>query len=154
MKVIGEELKASREESGLSLEEVAGDLKVSTADIENIETGNQEAFEDVYFLKKLIYDYAKYLGLNYEELIDEFNEFIFEYTSRIPVAAIEKISKEKEKEEDKKPALSPYTIKNRKNKKRLILIIASILLIVGIAVTLIVINNNNQKNSSAIAALI
>ena len=39
---------------------------------------------------------------------EEFNEFMFTYTSRIPVAAIEKISKEKEKEEDNNEYILRY----------------------------------------------
>jgi cytoskeletal protein RodZ len=156
MKIIGEKLKSSREESGLSQKEVAEDLKVSVADIENVEVGNQKAFPDIFLFKKLIYDYAKYLGMNYEELMEEFNEYMFEYTSRIPVAAIEKISKERELAEQSKPALSPYTIMNRKNKRRnIIIIVLSILLVISLATTIIVIRNNRQNNnSSTLAALI
>jgi cytoskeletal protein RodZ len=156
MKIIGEKLKSSREESGLSQKEVAEDLKASVTDIENVEIGNQKAFSDIFLFKKLIYDYAKYLGMNYEELMEEFNEYMFEYTSRIPVAAIEKISKEKELQEQNKPALSPYTIKNRKNKrKNLIIIVLSILLIASLVTTIVVLGNGRQNNSnSTLAALI
>jgi cytoskeletal protein RodZ len=156
MKIIGEKLKSSREESGLSQKEVAEDLKVTVADIENVEIGNQKAFADIFLFKKLIYDYAKYLGMNYEELMEEFNEYMFEYTSRIPVAAIEKISKEKELAEQSKPALSPYTILNRKNKRRnIIIIVLSILLVASLITTIIVVGNNRQNNSnSTLAALI
>ena len=69
MKVIGEKLKTSREEKGLSLEEVSEDLKIKVEDLKNIELGNKDSFQDIYFLKKAIYDYAKYLGLDYEQLI-------------------------------------------------------------------------------------
>ena len=48
MKDIGEKLKASREESGLSLEEVSEDLRISVSDIKNIEQGNKDAFLDNY----------------------------------------------------------------------------------------------------------
>lgn len=156
MKIIGEKLKSSREESGLSQKEVAEDLKVAVTDIENVEIGNQKAFADIFLFKKLIYDYAKYLGMNYEELMEEFNEYMFEYTSRIPVAAIEKISKEKELQEQSKPALSPYTILNKKNKRRnIIIIVLSILLVASLVTTIIVVRNNRQNNSnSTLAALI
>ena len=97
MEVIGEKLKASREEKGLSLEEVAEDLKMPISDLSNIEKGDRKAFADIYILKKGIYDYAKYLGLDYESLIEEFNEYVFEYTSKIPTDVIERISKQKEK---------------------------------------------------------
>ena len=155
MEIIGEKLKTSREEKGLSQEEVAEDLKISIDEINNLEAGNQKAFEDIFLLKKLIYDYAKYLGLDYDDLIEEFNEFMFTYTSRIPVAAIEKFSKEKELEEDKKPALSPYTIKHRKNNKKIIILAAIVVVIISIVIALVIINNNKVRdNNSTLAALI
>ena len=155
MEIIGEKLKTSREEKGLSQEEVAEDLKVSVTDVKNLEEGNQKAFEDIFMLKKLIYDYAKYLGLDYDNLIEEFNEFMFTYTSRIPVAAIEKISKEKEKEEDNKPALSPYTIKHKKNNKKLIIIASIVVVLIALTITFICAKNNQVKdNNSTLAALI
>lgn len=155
MEIIGEKLKASREENGLSQEEVAEDLKVTAKDIENLEKGDQKAFEDIFMLKKLIYDYAKYLGLDYEDLIEEFNEFMFEYTSRIPVAAIEKYSKVKVEEEEKIPALSPYTIRHKKDNRRLIIIIIVLLLAIATVITLITVNNNKtNNNNNTLAALI
>lgn len=155
MKDIGEKLKASREESGLSLEEVSEDLRISVSDIKNIEQGNKDAFLDNYALKKNIYDYAKYLGLDYEELIEEFNEFMFEYTSKIPTDVIERINKQKEKEEANKEALSPYTmpVTKTKSKKKIIFIIVAILLIVALIVIVTIVKNKNEKNDALLAAL-
>ena len=82
MEVIGEKLKTSREEKGLSLDEVSEDLKISVKDLENIESGNRKAFQDVFTLKQYIRDYAKYLGLDYENLVEEFNEFIENFINR------------------------------------------------------------------------
>ena len=82
MKEIGEKLKEARENMGISMEEVAGDLNVNIKQIENIESGNMEAFKDIFYLKYFIRDYAKYLGLNKEDLVDEFNEYLFDYTSK------------------------------------------------------------------------
>ena len=137
MKDIGEKLKASREESGLSLEEVSEDLRISVSDIKNIEQGNKDAFLDNYALKKNIYDYAKYLGLDYEELIEEFNEFMFEKTSKIPVEEIEKKIMEKNKEEAllKSRIASPYTDTSYRYKKKSIaflylLVIALVALVI------------------------
>ena len=46
MKEIGEKLKAARESIGVSVEEVAEDLKLRASQIENIEAGNSDAFKD------------------------------------------------------------------------------------------------------------
>ena len=156
MKVIGEKLKASREEKSLSLEEVSEDIKISVKDLENIEAGNKKAFTDVFELKQNIRDYAKYLGLDYENLVEEFNEYMFEYTSKIPVAAIERISKQKEKEEEEKGAPSPYTIiKRKKVNKKLIIIVSVILLIIISAVAVFTIKEKNKRsNELALSSLI
>ena len=77
MKEIGEALKEARENIGISIEEAANDLKLRPSQIENLEAGNREAFKDVFYLKYFIRDYSKYLGLNYEDMIDEFNEYLF-----------------------------------------------------------------------------
>ena len=48
MKEIGEKLKETREEIGISIDEAAEDLKLRPSQIENIESGNLEAFKDVF----------------------------------------------------------------------------------------------------------
>ena len=73
MKDIGERLKETRESMGITLEEAAEDLKVELTQIQNLEEGNMENFRDVYYLKYLIRDYSKYLGLDKEKLINESN---------------------------------------------------------------------------------
>ena len=100
MKEIGEMLKDSREESGVTIEEAAEDLNYKVSQLEAIESGDFKLFKDIFLLKCMITDYSKYLGLNSEEIIDEFNEYVFESTSKIPLDDIEKASKLKEKEEN------------------------------------------------------
>ena len=78
---IGLKLKEKREENGVSIEEVAEDLKMRPSQIISLEEGKKDDFKDVVFLKYFIRDYAKYLGLDGEELVDEFNEFLFDFTS-------------------------------------------------------------------------
>lgn len=116
MKEIGEQLKNARESIGVSIEEVAEDLKVRPTQVENIEAGNSEAFDDVFYLKYFIRDYAKYLGLNKEDLVDEFNEYLFDYTSRLSLDDIKMAAKEAK---PTKAVKSPYTY----DKKRKIAVI-------------------------------
>lgn len=115
MKEIGQKLKEKREENGVSVEEAAEDLKLRPSQITSVENGNTQAFKDMVFLKYFIRDYAKYLGLDQEEILDEFNEFMFDFTSKIPVAEIEQAKKEKEKEDTSKIS-SPYTTIDKRNK--------------------------------------
>mgnify|MGYP003300322492 CR=1 FL=1 len=98
MTEIGELLKSTREESGVTLEEASNDLEIKALILENIEDGNIGCFKDIFILKEYIYNYAKYLGLEPEKIIDEFNEYLFEYTSKIPLEDIEKAMIEQQKE--------------------------------------------------------
>ena len=76
MNEIGEELQYARESSGVSLNEASKDLNIKVEILENIEDGRTGAFKDIFELKEYISSYAKYLGLNEEELIDEFSMFL------------------------------------------------------------------------------
>ncbi len=132
MKNIGIKLKTKREENGLSVDEVAEDLKMRPSQITSIEEGKLEDFKDVFYLKYFIRDYAKYLGLDGEKILDEFNEYLFDITSKIPVNLIEQAKKEKE---ESNKVSSPYTKEGKSKIKipKLVIIIAAaaILLIVG-----------------------
>ena len=108
MKEIGEKLKEARENIGISIDEAAEDLKVEISQIESVEDGNVEAFSDILNLKYFISDYSKYLGLDKDEMVDEFNEYLFDYTSKL---SIEDIKKEVKIEKEKGNKIqSPYTI--------------------------------------------
>ena len=112
MKELGDYLKRTRIDNGVSLAEAAEDLDLSTTQLENIESGNVKAFKDVYDLKEDIRQYAKYLGLNPEKVIDEFNGFLFEHTSKISLEDIRMAQKKMEEEEKK--VTSPYTKEYKK----------------------------------------
>ena len=107
MKELGEDLKNTRISNGVSIAEAAEDLDISTAQLQNIESGNVKAFKDVYTLKQYVKQYAKYLGLDCDKVIDEFNGFLFEHTSKISLDDIK--SARKKTEESEKKVRSPYT---------------------------------------------
>ena len=115
VKEIGAKLHETRENIGISIEEAAEDLKTRPSQIENIENGNMDAFKDVFYLKYFIRDYAKYLGLDYENMVDEFNEYLYDFTSKISVDDIKNARKKTLKEErSKEPrVMSPYTIERK-----------------------------------------
>ena len=132
MKEIGIKLKEKREENGVSVEEAAEDLKLRPSQIISLEEGKKEDFDDVFYLKYFIRDYGKYLGLDGEHLMDEFNEYLFDYTSKIPLDAIEKAKNEKQ--EIKKEFISPYTVKKKHeflNVKVIVIISLIISLLLG-----------------------
>lgn len=143
MKNIGIKLRTKREENGLSVDEVAEDLKMRPSQITSIEEGKLEDFKDVFYLKYFIRDYAKYLGLDGEKMLDEFNEYLFDMTSKIPVNLIEQAKKEKEEQSIN----SPYT---KETKKKITsaqkLVIGIIILVIAIVVGCIIISNHKGND--------
>ena len=146
MKEIGERLRETRESMGISVEEAAEDLKIRPSQLENIEEGNKEAFKDVFYLKFFIRDYAKYLGLNYEEMVEEFNEFLFDYTSKISLDDIKKANKPNR---NVKKIASPYTLEGKKQRSIPPLVIYGLIfLIVCIIVYCFVLLVTNKDDTS------
>lgn len=151
MKEIGEKLKETRENIGISIEEASEDLKTRPTQIENIESGNMDAFKDVFYLKYFIRDYAKYLGLNYEDMVDEFNEYLFDFTSKISVDDIKNARKKtlKEEKEREPRIMSPYTIE-RKGHFFLPIWLICVLAIIFVAVIVVLcvkVNGSDTKNN-------
>ena len=134
MKEIGSFLRDTRINNGVSLEEAAEDLNISVIQLENIEDGNIRAFKDVFTLRELIKDYGKYLGIKTDDIIDEFNDFMFEHTSKISLDDIleaRRLAKEKDESENQK-VVSPYTyVKTSKIKLNLLKIKPRISLVDG-----------------------
>lgn len=128
MKYLGEKFKLKREEIGISVDEVSDDLKIDKLIIENLEDGNQKVFKDVLELKKTVMLYAKYLGLNEDEIMDDLNDYLFEKTSKISIEDIKEGLKNTKIEPKK--VKSPYTIEMKgKNKKNMIVMISLFILL-------------------------
>ncbi len=135
MKDLGEYLRESRINNAVSIEEACADLNMDQLHLENIELGNIRAFKDVYILKDYIKIYAKYLGLDANKILDEFNDFLFEHTSKI---SLDDIKSARAKEKEEKKIISPYTmeVKVQRNFLPMILIIAGVSLLLFVVVLL------------------
>lgn len=143
MKEIGESFREARETIGISREEVIKDLNITLSQLDNLEDGNANAFKDVFFLKDTIKKYCKYLNLDEDEIIDKFNDFIFGYTSRIPVNDILEQTREikiLEKQNEENKVVSPYTIKRKKPSSIKYVIIYLVSVIFLVFLVLIIIN--------------
>ncbi len=150
MDEIGSLFKATRESSGISIGEVSNDLNIKDVVIENIEDGKIGSFKDIYELKGYVESYAKYLGLDETKIIDKFNEYLFEYTSKIPVKEIEDAVLEQTKEmklENK--VVSPYTKQVDKKKKSLYIIIYILVILVVISIIVWSVKQITIGNKSA-----
>ena len=149
MKEIGLKLKLKREENGVSLEEAADDLKMRVSQLESIEEARQDEFKDVFSLIYFIRDYAKYLGLDGDAMLDSFNEYLFEQTSKISLEEIEEAKRQKEEKEKDIKILSPYTVTS-KDRKRIYILIAVVVIMIIAAICVYIIVRNNSDNDDFI----
>ena len=106
MKELGEQLNLLRKSNGVTIDEASHDLGIDSTLLESIEKGNFKVFKDVYELKKDVKSYAKYLGMDPKSISDEFDDYLFEKTSKISLEDIKEVA-EKENKEDR--VSSPYT---------------------------------------------
>ena len=144
---IGEKLKEARESMGITVEEAAQDLKIRPAQIESIEEGDKEAFKDVFYLKMFIKNYSKYLGLDYDQMVEEFNEYLFDFTSKISIEDIKKAEKEQKKKEKKLKTVkiaSPYTVEKQQKQVPRFLIIIGIFLLIVILIYIVILLFTNK----------
>mgnify|MGYP003310288781 CR=1 FL=1 len=133
--------KEARETIGISKNEVIKDLNITESQLDNLEDGNFNAFKDVFFLKDTIKVYAKYLNLDEDEIVDKFNDFIFGYTSRIPIRDILDQTREiniLESKSEENKIVSPYTLK-RKKKSNIKYVIAYILAVIVLVILVLLI---------------
>ena len=156
MKEIGDKLKEARESMGISIEEAAADLKIRPNQIESIEDGDKEAFNDIFYLKMFVKNYSKYLGLDPDKMVEEFNEYLFDFTSKISIDDIRKAEKDQKKKQKKLKTVkiaSPYTVEKQQHQvPRFLIILGIIFLIVIIVyvVVLVVTNNNGDEITNTI----
>lgn len=144
MKELGEYLKQTRISNGVNITEACEDLELSTSQLENIESGNVKAFKDIYELRDYIRLYAKYLGLNPDKVLDEFNGFLFQHTSKISLDDIAAAQKKKDNEQEIRKVKSPYTkeYKEKFDFMPIVYVITAILVIV--LVVYLILNNINK----------
>ena len=136
MKEIGEYLKSERKKNGVSIGEAREDLKINPSLLEAIEDGNHKAFKDIFELKDVVRVYAKYLGLDVEKMLDEFNDFVFEKTSKISLDDIKKANNKVV--EEKNHISSPYTkIKHTRYDFAPIVLLITVLLLISLIVYLV-----------------
>ena len=135
MKEIGESFREARETIGISKSEVIKDLNITESQLDNLEDGNINAFKDIFFLKETI-------NLDEDDIMDKFNDFMFGYTSRIPIEDILEQTREinvLEKQNEVNRVASPYTKKSKKNNNlKYILIYLFSVIVLIILVILIV----------------
>lgn len=153
MKEIGESFKEAREKIEITKEEVIKDLNITMEQLDNLEDGNANAFKDVFFLKDIVKKYAKYLNLNEDVIMGLFNDFIFGYTSRIPVDEILEQTREiniLERKHNADKVSSPYTKMKKERKIKFIFLYVTGIILLIVLIYLIIAYKNSQKESITI----
>jgi len=69
----GEELRREREIRGISLKEIADATKISKRFLEAIERNDHRTLPAPVFTRGFVREYAKYLGLNADEIVSRYN---------------------------------------------------------------------------------
>lgn len=69
----GEELRREREIRGISLKEIADATKISKRFLEAIERNDHRTLPAPVFTRGFVREYARYLGLNSEEVVNRYN---------------------------------------------------------------------------------
>ena len=69
---LGEELRREREMRGVSLREISDATKVSIRYLEGLEKGDSKALPAAVFVRGFVREFARYLGLDAEEMVDRY----------------------------------------------------------------------------------
>jgi cytoskeletal protein RodZ len=72
----GEELRKEREMRGISLKEIADSTKISRRFLEAIERNDMRTLPAPVFTRGFVREYARYLGLNADEMVTRYGDFI------------------------------------------------------------------------------
>ena len=73
---LGEKLRQAREERGISISEVAEQTRISPMYIESIEKDNYKPLPGGIFNKGFVKSYAKYVGLDEQEALQEYDRLV------------------------------------------------------------------------------
>ena len=73
---LGEKLRQAREERGISISEVAEQTRISPMYLECIESDNYKPLPGGIFNKGFLKSYAKYVGLDEQEVLQEYARLV------------------------------------------------------------------------------
>jgi len=76
LKELGAYLREQREKKGISREEVAFSIKIGSRTLQALEEGDESKLPTKTYLRGFIQNYAKFLGLNVNEVMDVFQKIM------------------------------------------------------------------------------
>ncbi len=74
MNLPGQELKKTRESTGISLEEISHSTRISLKFLAALEEDRLDVFAGEFFLRAIVRSYAKFLGLDEEEVLSRYQD--------------------------------------------------------------------------------
>src|SRR6478672_4341473 len=80
---LGEKLRQAREERGLTISEVAEQTRISALYLESIENNDYRPLPGGIFNKGFVKSYARHLGLNEQEALQDYTALISEQGSDV-----------------------------------------------------------------------
>jgi transcriptional regulator with XRE-family HTH domain len=85
MPALGDRFKAAREARGLSLSDVAEQIRIRSVYLEAIESDNWRAIGAPVYIRGFLRTYARFLGLDGEQIVAEYNLTDAERSELVPV---------------------------------------------------------------------
>lgn len=150
----GEKLKKAREDMGLKISDVYKIIKIDPNYIKAMEEENASVFEKEIYMKLFLKTYARFLKIDYKEILSLFeksNAFKKEeiIPPKIDVATSIVRSETREEKSSGIKSTIEMTISNPRN---LIIFISSIIFLIVITIIIVVINFNKNKNNKEMEA--
>lgn len=125
----GEELRREREIRGISLKEISDATKISKRFLEAIERNDHKTLPAPVFTRGFVREYARYLGLNAEEMVNRYN-FAAAGDDRIEKPRFEPVApqpvKDLPKKQSPKRGIPPAFARIDRNIILLVLIVAAL----------------------------
>lgn len=143
----GKELKASREQTNITLQQIQTRTKIDIKFLQAIEEGNFDIMPDVY-IRAFIKEYAKSLGLDGEVILNKYTLAKEGKSSEVDSSTGENDSSEEKtikREFDASELTSTKSEQTSKDNTNLIVIIASAVIIVALAVYFIFFNGSSTE---------
>lgn len=128
MASIGEQLKDARLAQNKSLEEISSDTNISKKYLEALEVDDYEVFPAEVYTRGFLKSYAKNLGLNSQDILDEYKRLKGLDSTHI----YNKQVQEKHEEEEKETYSLDNEVIGERRKSRKGLVIALIFIIIAI----------------------
>lgn len=86
--MVGSTLRAAREKRGLTVKDIENETSIRATYIDAIEKGDYDSLPGEVYVKGFIRNYADFLGLNADNLVQEFREELHGIEAAAPVREV------------------------------------------------------------------